>query len=239
MSTVPRIRLSKKEYEYITEKRSSNNVLVIGDLHSPFTRQGYFDHCRDIRDKYGCGSYIFIGDIVDNHYSSFHPSDPDGYGAGDELDRAISKLEKWHKEFPNASVTLGNHDRVPARKAYDSGISERWMRSYRQVLNCETWDFVDHVVRDDVLYVHGDGAGKAHIRARKELMSVVQGHFHSSCGIEWFVGRNYRIFGMQVGSGVDDSSYAMAYGKNSPRSIIACAVVANNGTLPIIEPMML
>ena len=169
----------------------------------------------------------------------FHASDPDGYSAGDELQRAIDILKPWHDAFPDSKVTLGNHDRNPARKIYDNGVSERWMKGYRHVLETPSWDFVDHYIKDDVLYVHGDGSGHAHIRARKELISVVQGHFHSSCDLTFYAGRNYRIFGMQVGCGVDDKTYAMAYGKNHPRSIMACAVVKDNGTLPIIEPMKL
>ena len=192
-----------------------------------------------IRDEYRTAETIFIGDILDNHASSFHPSDADGWSAGDELEHAINMLAPWHREFPDAKVTLGNHDRVPARKAYESGVSSRWMLAYRHVLGTPSWDFVDHYIKDDVLYVHGDGAGKANMRARKELMSVVQGHFHSTCDLHWFVGRHYRIFGMQIGCGVEDESYAMAYGKNHPRSILACAVILDKGNLPIIEPMRL
>lgn len=236
---IPRIRLNKSEYCQITKQRNSDNILVVGDLHAPFIRRGYFDHCLATYEKYGCSETVFIGDVVDNHYSSYHPSDPDGYAAGEELQRAIDMLQPWHTAFPNAKVTLGNHDRVPARKAYDAGLSDRWMKSYRHVLQTPSWDFVDHYIKDDVLYVHGDGSGKAHIRARKELMSVVQGHFHSSCDLSFYVGRNYRVFGMQVGCGVDDDSYAMAYGKNHPRSIMACGVILNSGTLPLIEPMLL
>jgi len=45
---------------------------------------------------------------------------------------------------------------------------------------------------------------------------------------------------MQVGCGVDDKSYAMAYAKNfTKKYIIACAVVLNNGNLPVIEPQNL
>lgn len=235
----PRIRLSQQEHDLIINQRNSSSVLVVGDLHAPFIRRGYFDHCLSTYKKHGCTQVVFIGDVVDNHYSSYHPSDPDGYSAGDELQRAIDMLQPWHKAFPDAKVTLGNHDRIPARKVYDNGLSDRWMKGYRHVLKTPSWDFVDHHIIDEVLYVHGDGSGQAHIRARKELMSVVQGHFHSACTLNFFVGRNYRVFGMQVGCGVDDDSYAMAYGKNHPRSIIACAVVKEGGTLPIIEPMKL
>jgi len=58
-------------------------------------------------------------DIIDNHYSSFHTTDPDGMGGGDELDFAIQEVQKWVEQFPVADVCIGNHDRIIMRKAFD------------------------------------------------------------------------------------------------------------------------
>lgn len=236
-----RLRLTKYEAMLIQAVRNDevNNVLVIGDLHSPFIKENYLYHCMEVYYKYNCNEVVFIGDIIDNHYSSFHPSDPDGYGAGEELERATDSLKDWYKAFPIAKVMLGNHDRIPARKAFDAGISEKWMANYSDVLGVPNWTFQDSYVKDDVKYVHGDGSGHAVARSRKELISIVQGHFHSKAYIDYTVGANFKIFGMQVGCGVNDKAYAMAYGKNHPKSAISCGVVLNNGTLPIIEMMKL
>ena len=38
---------------------------------------------------------------------------------------------------------------------------------------------------------------------------------------------------MQVGCGVDSTTYAAAYAKNFKRQAIGCSVILNNGTLPI------
>jgi hypothetical protein len=38
---------------------------------------------------------------------------------------------------------------------------------------------------------------------------------------------------MQVGCGIDHESYAMAYAKYGKKPAIGCAVVLNNGKLPI------
>ena len=232
-----RPRLNEAQYLRHLELEHEENVLVIGDLHAPFTLEGYLEHCIRMRDKYSCDRIVFIGDIIDNHYSSFHTADPDGYAAGEELDRAIAMLKPWHDAFPKADVMLGNHDRIPYRKAMDAGMSERWVRGYSEVLGTPGWTFRDSLLVNDVLYVHGDGAGHAITRAKKELISIVQGHFHVRAYIEYVVGRNFKIFGSQVGCGVDDKSYAMAYGKNSPKSAISCLVVLNNGKTPILEMM--
>ena len=46
----------------------------------------------------------------------FHASDPDGYGAGEELDRAIDRIQKWAALFPVAKVCIGNHDAIVRKK---------------------------------------------------------------------------------------------------------------------------
>ena len=215
-------------------KGDKNRVLVIGDLHEPFCLDTYLKHCKGVYDKYNCNKVVFIGDVIDNHYSSFHETDPDGMGGGDELDYAIKRLSKWVKAFPKATVLIGNHDRIISRKAFSGGIPKKWIRSYNEVLNAPDWNFVI----DDVLYIHGEG-GTARTKMKKELHSVVQGHLHTQGYIEWVVGSRFKIFGMQVGCGINKYSYAMAYGKNFPKPFISCAVVLNGGKLPILEPMEL
>jgi hypothetical protein len=45
---------------------------------------------------------------------------------------------------------------------------------------------------------------------------------------------------MQVGCGIDDKSYAMAYAKYiKKKSIISCGVFLDEGKLPLIIPMEL
>ena len=134
-----------------------DNVLVIGDLHAPFTLPKYLRFCREQQELYNCGTVIFIGDIIDNHYSSYHESDPDGYSAGEELDRAIDMISDWNWTFPKASVIIGNHDRLVYRKAFTAGVSKRWIREYKDVLDTPNWDFVENIEIHKVNYNHGEG----------------------------------------------------------------------------------
>lgn len=232
-----RPRLTGGIADFVSSLRNEDKrVLVIGDLHEPFCLNGYLSHCKKIQEKYNCNEVVFIGDVVDNHYSSYHETDADGLGGGDELDAAINRLSRWVEAFPKAYVTIGNHDRIISRKAQTGGIPKRWIKSYNEVLNAPNWDFVESVVLDNVLYQHGEG-GTARTKMRKELISTVQGHLHVQGYIDFQVGRNYKIFGMQVGCGIDRESYAMAYGRNYGRPFISCAVVLDNGKLPILEPM--
>ena len=232
----PRLRGNlKKAFKHITKKET--RVLCIGDLHEPFCLDGYLEHCKDIYAKFNCNKVVFIGDVIDNHYSSYHESDPDGMGAGDELDYAIKKLSKWHAAFSQAFVTVGNHDRLIRRKAFSGGIPKQWIKEYADVLNVPGWTFTDRVVIDGVQYIHGE-SGKAIKKAKDDMMSTVQGHRHTECGVEWAVGANFKIFGCAVGCGINHETYAMAYGRNFRKPAISCSVIFG-GKYAINQPMNL
>ena len=215
-----------------------NNILIIGDLHAPFNLPNYLEFCLEQQKKFKCGTVVFIGDVIDNHYSSYHESDPDGMSAGDELDVAINELQKYYKVFPKASVIIGNHDRLVYRKAFTGGVSRRWIKEYKEVLRVPNWNFVESLDLFDVNINHGEG-GTARAKMKKELQSQIQGHLHSDLYVDFIVGKNFRIFGMQVGCGIDNKSYAMAYGKHFKKPAIGCGVLLNKGTLPIVIPMQL
>lgn len=208
-----------------------SKVLVVGDMHEPFCLEDYLKHCIGVYKRFKCDKVVFIGDIVDNNYSSFHSTDPDGLGALDELMTSIEKLRKWYKAFPKATVVLGNHDRIVIRKCFAGGVSARWVRAYGDVLEVPGWNFVTDIIIDNVLYVHGEG-GTAFKKAKEQFRSVVAGHTHTKCYIEYI----NNVFGMQVGCGVDKDSYAMAYAKNYAPPQIACGVVLD-GKLPILVKM--
>lgn len=238
-------RLSPEEYSIIQKHRESTtrNILVIGDLHAPFIKKGYLEHCKEVYSKYNCNQVIFIGDLIDNHYSSYHETDPDGFSAGEELDRAISHLQPWYQAFPVADVCIGNHDAIVCRKALSSGISNKWIRDYDEVLGTPGWTFDDHFIYDNVYYNHGTGSSglkAAYNRMVNWGMSVVQGHLHTESSIMWKVDRDRRCFAVQTGVGVDDKSYAMAYAKNfTKKYIISCAVILDNGEIPVVLPQHL
>lgn len=217
---------------------NKNNILIIGDLHAPFNLPDYLEFCLEQQKKFKCGTVVFIGDVIDNHYSSYHESDPDGMSAGDELDIAICELQKYYRVFPEATVIIGNHDRLVYRKAFTGGVSKRWIKEYKDVLKVPNWNFVESLDLFDVNINHGEG-GTARAKMKKELQSQIQGHLHSDLYVDFIVGKNFRIFGMQVGSGIDFKSYAMAYGRNFKKPAIGCGVLLNKGTLPIVIPMQL
>jgi metallophosphoesterase superfamily enzyme len=224
----PRLKGNKKK-AFLNLTKDESRILVIGDLHAPFTLDKYLKHCKEVYSKYNCNKVVFIGDVIDNHYSSYHETDADGLGGLDELEIAIKKLSKWYEAFPTADVTIGNHDRIIMRKAQTSNIPSKWIKSYKEVLETPKWNFIDRIVYDDVQYVHGEG-GTAHTKCRADMMSTVQGHLHTQCYVQWFVGQNFKIFGMQVGCGIDNDAYAMGYAKRGKKPAIGCGVVIGGHT---------
>lgn len=248
-----RPRLTTNEYSLLCKYRSmlksgmkpfiasnSNedvrNVLVIPDLHSPFIKYGFLEFCKDIERKYKTNRTIFLGDIIDNHYSSYHETDPDGHSAGSELLKAKKEIYFWHKAFPEAVVLLGNHDLIPARKLMTAGLSSSWLKTIEEVLEVPGWTFKEEYILDNIMYTHGNGR-KADKRAQRDLISVVQGHYHSESYIRNFVGENFKIFAMQLGCGIDRRTYGMAYAKHFDKQHLNCGVILENGRLPIIEMM--
>jgi metallophosphoesterase superfamily enzyme len=228
-----RFRLKPHEIEVLKKMRETEtrNILVIGDLHEPFCLDSYLQFCIDKYYEYNCTEVVFIGDVIDNHYSSYHESSADGLGGLDELELAIKRIARWRNAFPIATVIIGNHDRIIMRKAQTSSIPSKWIKSYKEVLEVPNWNFVERYETDGVQYIHGEG-GTARTKCRADMMNTVQGHLHTQAYCEHYVGKRFRVFGMQVGCGINHKSYAMAYAKYGKRPAVGCAVVLN-GQIPI------
>lgn len=229
-----RYRLKPHEIIALEEmrKQEKRNVLVIGDLHEPFCLDSYLEWCIIQYKKFKCTEVVFIGDVIDNHYTSYHESSADGMGGSDELEFAIKRIARWFEAFPVATVIIGNHDRLIMRKAQTSAIPSKWIKSFKEVLEVPTWNFVERYEKDNVQYIHGEG-GTARTKCRADMMNTIQGHLHTQCYVEHYVGKKFRVYGVQVGCGIDHDSYAMAYAKYGKKPAISCCVVLNNGTTPL------
>jgi len=237
-------KLTKKESTDMVEpylNGNPNNVLVIADVHEPFSKDGYLEFCRQVQEQYDCGTVIHIGDAVDNHATSYHEHDPDGKSAGDEFNIALAKMKRWYYTFPNVKICIGNHDALPFRKAFTAGLPKTWLKTYQQLLESPPtweWDFVHQV--NGVIYQHGTGLSgemAAINAARENRQSTVIGHLHTVCNTRYLASYKDLIFGVTVGCGIDHEKYAFAYGKqNTRKPVLACAVVLD-GKLPINIPM--
>lgn len=219
------------------------NILVIGDTHIPFEKEGYLEFCKRIHKQLKCTEVVHIGDLVDNHAISYHEHDPDGWSPADEMEEADKRLKKWFKAFPEVKLCRGNHDNLVDRKGKTVGLPRRCFAQFRDMWNLpKGWKDDFSFIIDNVTYMHGTSAGKfAHLQhAIDNRMSTVIGHLHSTCGVEYIANERDIIFGCCVGSGIDRKSYAMAYGKPFRRKpILACGVISysKHGVNASVYPM--
>jgi len=226
---MPRPRLTSRQFKALQNLKSKERrILVIGDLHCPFELDGYLEFCVDTYERHLCNQVVFIGDIIDNHYSSYHETDPNGMGGAYELAQAIEHVEAWSEAFPEADVIIGNHDRIIMRKAFSSSVPKEWIKDYNEVLGT-SWNWVERIEYDGVQFVHGEG-GTARTKAKNDFQSTVQGHIHTQAYVEWMVGNNFNLVGMQVGCGIDRNSYAAGYAKHFKKQAIGCGVVIGGHT---------
>lgn len=233
----------KKVVNQPINQYNTKNVLIIGDTHEPFCKDGYLEHCLKVQKEYNCGTVVHIGDLVDNHAVSYHEHDPDGKSPGDEFKLALVNCQKWYKAFPNVKICIGNHDKLPFRKAFTAGLPANWLKSYQEMFASPKtweWDFIHKI--NGVVYQHGTGMSgeMASINAAREnRQSTVIGHLHTVSNIRFLASEKDLIFGMNVGCGIDHSKYAFAYGREAPRKpVLSCGVVID-GRLPINIPMQL
>tara|TARA_R110001599_G_scaffold21380_1_gene80237 strand:+ start:221 stop:994 length:774 start_codon:yes stop_codon:yes gene_type:complete len=238
--TSNRYRLSEGEItrlEATRKQAEQSRVLIIGDTHCPFDLDTYLDFLVDTYNKYNCNRVVHIGDELDNHFSSYHETDANAMGGGDELAFAKKRLARYYKQFTDVDVIIGNHSRLIMRKAQSGGVPKEWMREYNDVLGVPNWDFHTELEIDGVLYAHGEG-GTARGKCKADLQSVVQGHLHTQLYVEYVVGRKNRVFGMQVGCGIDHEAYAFGYAKAGKKPAIGCGVVIG-GKEAIAVPMLM
>jgi len=202
---------------------------IIGDSHMPFVHPGYLSFCQDTFRKFRVEQVIHIGDVVDAHALSFHDHDPNGMSAEEEANVAFVMVQEWHRTFPNAKVCIGNHCARQFRTAQKAGIPDRYVKQYAEVWQTSRWDWALEHTLEGVLYEHGTGSsGKdaAFNRAVAQRCSVVIGHIHSYAGIKYHANPFSRIFGLNVGCGIDIGAYAFDYGKMFPiRPILGCGIV--------------
>jgi len=217
-------------------------ILVISDLHEPSSRRGALDFCRDLRRRYKTDHTVFIGDVTDWHSISFHAHHPEMPGPKDEYELAYKAIQKWRKAFPKADVVLGNHDRRVIRLAESVKIPAKFLRNYRDIWNTPNWNWVDDIIYDDVYFSHGDGVGSGLYPAfnlvRKMGLSCTIGHHHAAGGTKWLVNPLRRMFGLDVGSLIDDKAMAFAYGSRIVlRSVLSAAVIIDGVPNHIVMPV--
>ena len=217
-------------------------VGVFSDMHTPFDHPDFPYFLKSVFDRYKVRKIICLGDGFDSHAISNHGAEPCALGAYSETDLAIQRLKIYYNLFNNVIYIPGNHDQRIARMAAKVGIGQRFLKPIREILEMpEGWVVKDdEIIVDDVLYTHGENCGGkngALNKAIRERMSTCIGHNHSFGGVQYSANRRDHIFGLNVGCGINEDTYAFAYGKHAhQRCTLGCGVVFSKDSA-IFVPM--
>lgn len=226
-------------------RKGNERVLVVPDLQEPFAHKNAFEFIRAVREYYGTGTTVFIGDEVDFHaVSPRFVHDPDGRSPGDELDQAVKALRKWYDLFADESlvrVCTSNHTGRIFKKAFQAGIPKKFLRKVNEFLEApNSWEWRDHWEVDGVRYEHGDAQGgmyAARSLALSNRQSTVIGHHHSHGGVNYLANDSDVLFGLNAGCLIDRHTYVFDYGKQAKfKPTLGCGVVLEG--VPQFIPMI-
>jgi metallophosphoesterase superfamily enzyme len=211
-----------------------STVLAIPDLHAPFAQRGFIEWCRQIGEYFSCDTFVQIGDLVDNHALSRWPKHPDADTVAEEVRLAKDILAELYDAFPGGvKLTLGNHDERLKKRLYDLGIPEQFGTSYREMYQIpDNWEIYENSVEiDGVVYYHGHRkGGQMPALGMAQLLGkpVVCGHHHGVAGVNKRMPNGQLSWGMDLGCGVDISSYGMYYAKETlMQPVLGCGVVVD------------
>jgi predicted phosphodiesterase len=218
-----------------------SKVLVIGDTHCPAMHKNYIKFLQSVQKKWNTTKTVHIGDVIDHHCISFHEKHPDNPGAIAEHKLASRQINMLYAEWPNMTVCIGNHDARVRRLNSKQGIPAMYLKEFNDLYGTSGWNWIDSVEIDGVHYYHGEGVGGMHPAfnaARMRMQPTVVGHYHSSCGVWYQAGPTTKVWGMNVGCGVDRNHWSMQYGAAYlKKPIVGCGVVIDG--VPYVETMKL
>lgn len=224
----------------LTLDAKNKRVLIISDLHIPYSVDGYVRFLEHLKEKFKPEIVINIGDEIDYHAMSFHDSDNDLMSAGHELDRAIIEMQEGvHKLFPKMYLLESNHGSMLLRRAKHHGIPIRTLRPLSELYETPSWTWHEEIMLKTnsgrVYLCHGKSG--TYGRMPKEMgFSCIQGHFHGKFEITYHGNALSTRYNMFVGCLVDTKSMAMAYGRNHiVKPILGCGGIKSNGE-PVLFP---
>jgi len=208
-------------------------------------KRGYVRFLQDTFDSWGVDRIVHIGDLADWNSISYHEKHPGNSNAEQEYQEAKKQIRELSKAFPKADWMIGNHDALTSRQAVTAGLPTSIVLDYNSQWEID-WTVHKRFYKlliDGVLFCHGDtgpgGEHAAYKHAQNNFKSTVQGHHHSNGGVKYFVNEKFRVFGMDVGCGIDVDLLQFEYGRKFPRKpVLGCGIVVN-GKSAYFEPWLL
>jgi len=192
---------------------------VISDTHFPGHVDGALDFVLRTGKRWGVKQWLHIGDMIDHHYISRHPTEPEAFNPIQEVALVRKELQRWTKAIPNLFICTNSHDRIPARQAKTLGMPELFLRPLNEVYNLpDTWVWSDRfTIFDRTLIEHGLGSTGMYgaKNTSKNLgCSWVQGHTHAHGATFDLPRPTGDCAAMNVGCLMDEKKYFAKYGEN-------------------------
>lgn len=223
--------------------KKNDVILFISDLHAPYHHKDAIAFLAEIKKKYKPTRVVNVGDEVDYHALSFHPSDPDLDSAGVELERAKATIQQLEKLYPKMDLIHSNHGSMVYRKAKVGGMPRHVLKSYNEILGVsEDWVWHRHLTIESnygaPIYVCHGSKKNSETYAKQIGCNVVQGHYHEEFRVGYCSSPMGRIWGMNIGCLIDDDELAFEYNKVNPlRPMLGTGIVINGR--PQLIPMNL
>lgn len=221
---------------------SRKTILCISDAHIPYEHPDFFAFLKALKVYLKPDLIVCMGDLLDFHNISFHKSDPDLLGAGDELTRGRKKIKQLEKIFPEMYIVGSNHGDLPLRKVFDAGLPKEFLRPYNEIYDVgRGWKFVDELYLEDnkklYYFTHGISKNGAKLAAQRGVC-VTEGHFHTEFRIDYISNPRDLLWSLQTGCLIDPKALAFGYDKlNLTRPIIGTGSIING--FPQLHPMLL
>lgn len=210
-----------------------DNCIVISDCHAPYHHKDTLAFLETIKYAYDIKIAKNVGDVADNHSSSYHEIEYGVLSAKDEYLRAKRFIQQLSDIFPEMTVALGNHCRMSYRKAKTAAIPEDALKSYNDLYGVN-WNWVDHDYfkvdqYGNCLMTHAMSKNTLG-NARSHSHHTIQGHYHGTFGIEYFADTEFLRWSMTVGCLIDHDSPAFNYSRYSTanKPIIGCGAIIEN-----------
>lgn len=222
----------------------SKNTLFISDTHAPYHHRDALNFIAAVADVYDIDVFKHTGDLVDHHFSSFHDVEPGTLSPEQEMKGAIKFAQQLDEIcLGELTITVGNHDAIPLRKAKAAGLTAGAIRDYNDMYNVD-WNWVD---KDYFKIANGQKCLLTHSiststkgNAQKFSHCSVQGHHHSEYGIEYAADTETLRWSMTVGCLIDPHHRAFDYASKAvvKRPILGMGALLDD-SVPILIPMTL
>lgn len=198
--------------------------LIISDTQAPFQHPDAIDFLVAIADVIKPSEIYHIGDEVDHHAMSEYVKHPNAPGAQDEYEQASVWLDDLEQAFPKMRLCYSNHTGRLFKAAARAGISSAFVRPPHEVYNKPKWRWANGWdvawAKGTVHIYHGQKKRGAFNRAKMLGSSVISGHSHTLCGVQWYLADTNLVFGMDVGSLLNKAAPNMHYAEQNALSEI-------------------